>query len=225
VRCDTFYFSALASVLQHFFTRTFDVLKCWPSTPLLRDSLCSIHRRIPKRLLGTPCRTEHRNESWAIPFACRATPSATSEHLVELLAHRQSLGPCRFLRFLSTEAPSLHQSYPASSVLRAPPHPKRPAVSRELPVDPYRDHRGTSRCAWSLCLHAVAIPGRSDGFVRSYDSLASAFPRYRGGFGSCVNGFEACSAFTHVTPARSPSRLCDPLPPEASAVSLPPLLL
>jgi hypothetical protein len=42
-------------------------------------------RRTPSRLLGTPCRTAHRSETWAIPSPCRATPSATSEHLVELL--------------------------------------------------------------------------------------------------------------------------------------------
>src|SRR5258708_4071285 len=41
--------------------------------------------RMPKRLLGTPCRTGHRSESWAIPSLCRATPSATSEHSMELL--------------------------------------------------------------------------------------------------------------------------------------------
>jgi len=43
--------------------------------------------------------------------------------------------------------------------------------------------------------------------------------------GSCINLFEACSAFTHVTAcmlAESPLR---PSTPKASAASLPPLLL
>src|SRR5438046_9537442 len=40
---------------------------------------------MPTHPLGTPCRTERRSENWAIPSLCRATPSATSEHLVELL--------------------------------------------------------------------------------------------------------------------------------------------
>src|SRR6266404_3056605 len=84
---DTFYFSALASVRPT--TSSPHTLRC-PRTfgrlrLLLRDSLCNIHRRRPSRLLGTPCRTEHRSETWAIPSLCRATPSATSEHLVELL--------------------------------------------------------------------------------------------------------------------------------------------
>ena len=70
------------------------------------------------------------------------------------------------MRFLSTEAPSLHRSYPASSVLRAPPpsHTAR-SVSRELPVDPYRDHRWDFPCcAWSpLRTCRRQYPGRSDG--------------------------------------------------------------
>jgi len=56
-----------------------------------------------------------------------------------------------FLRPSLTEVPSLRRSYPASSVLRTspPPHTARP-VSRELPVDPYRDHRwGFPCCVWS----------------------------------------------------------------------------
>src|SRR6266478_1522510 len=89
---DTFYFSALASVRPT--TSSPRILRCPQMFGrlrlLLRDSLCSIHRRMPKRLLGTPCRTEHRNESWAIPSLCRATPSATSEHLARI-SHQVSV--------------------------------------------------------------------------------------------------------------------------------------
>jgi len=56
-----------------------------------------------------------------------------------------------FLRPSLTEVPSLHRSYPVSSVLRASPSPQtaRP-VSRELPVDPDCDHRwGFPCCLWS----------------------------------------------------------------------------
>jgi hypothetical protein len=84
---DTFYFSALASVRPT--TSSPRTLRC-PQTfgrlpLLLRGSLCNIHRRMPSHLLGTPCHTRHRSENWAIPSLCRATLSATSEHLVELL--------------------------------------------------------------------------------------------------------------------------------------------
>src|ERR1700757_2074161 len=45
----------------------------------LRHWLCSVRRRKPKRLCGTPCHTARRSGSWALPSLCRATPSATSE--------------------------------------------------------------------------------------------------------------------------------------------------
>src|ERR1035438_2095268 len=72
---------------------------------------------------------------------------------------------CCLLRPSLTEAPSLRRSYPASAVLRTspPPHTARP-VSRELPVDPDRDHRwGFPCCVWSP-LHTCHrhYPGRSD---------------------------------------------------------------
>ena len=119
-----------------------------------------------------------------------------------------------FLRPPLTEAPSLHRSYPASSVLRTspPPHTARP-VSRELPVDPYRDHRwGFPCCVWSpMPTCHRHYPGRSDGACslvplhRQRPSLCNSQ------VGSCNCFFGACSAFTHVmacTLAESPS---DPL--------------
>src|SRR5580692_1861019 len=95
--------------------------------------------------------------------------------------HRQSLCLRRFLRFLSTEAPSLHRSYPVSSVLRASPspHTARPG-SHELPVDPDCDHRwGFPCCIWSpMSACRRHYPGRID----ETDSLitapsTAAFPR------------------------------------------------
>jgi len=44
--------------------------------------------------------------------------------------------------------------------------------------------------------------------VRSYDSIVFGLPTNRGRVGSCIVGFGACSAFTHVTAcmlAKSPS--------------------
>jgi hypothetical protein len=70
------------------------------------------------------------------------------------------------LRPPSTEAPSLHRSYPASSVLRAsPPSQTARPVSHELPVDPNRNHRWDFPCcAWStLPACRRQYPGRSDG--------------------------------------------------------------
>src|SRR5216683_698585 len=95
--------------------------------------------------------------------------------------HRQSLCLRRFLRFLSTEAPSLHRHYPASSVLRASPSPQtaRPS-SRELPVDPDCDLRwGFPCCLWSpMSACRRHYPGRSDGTASlSNAPSTSAFPR------------------------------------------------
>jgi hypothetical protein len=119
-----------------------------------------------------------------------------------------------FLRPSLTEAPSLHRSYPASSVLRTspPPHTARP-VSRELPVDPYRNHRwGFPCCVWSpLRTCHRHYPGR-------FHRACSLVPLHgqrpslcNSQVGSCNCFFGACSAFTHVmacTLAESPS---DPL--------------
>jgi hypothetical protein len=103
----------------------------------------------------------HRNEIRHV------TPSATSEHnlgVARLIVNPHVL--CRFLRWSLTEVPSLHRSYPASSVLRTspPPHTARP-VSRELPVDPDCDHRwGFPCCVWSPMRTCHRhYPGRSEG--------------------------------------------------------------
>ena len=72
-------------------------------------------------------------------------------------------------------------SFPASSVLRAsPPSQSARPVSRELPVDPHRDHRWDFPCCvWSpspACRRQY--PGRFDGilFARTIPPT-SAFPR------------------------------------------------
>jgi hypothetical protein len=157
------------------------------------------------------------------------TPSATSENnlgVVRLIANLPFYR--RFLHPPSTEAPSLHRSYPASPVLRAsPPSQSARPVSHELPVDPNCNHRWDFPCCvWStLPAYRRQYPGRSDGIcslVRFHSLRPSPKP---GRVGSCISLFEACSAFTHVTActlAESPMR---PSTPKASAASLPPPLL
>src|SRR5437016_3520518 len=230
---DTFYFSALASVRPTTSSphtprcpRTFGRLRL-----LFRDSLCNIHRQMPSRLLGTPCRTEHRSDSWAIPSLYRATPSATSEPLVELLGSspipRSFVASCVSfqLRLLSsTGITRFHRSY---EPLR---HPKRPGLSlASCQLIHTAITAGTSRVALSPLFFLLACrrqyPGRSDGICSlvRFRQLRPSLDRRR--VGSCITLFGACSAFTRVTAcmlARSPLR---PSAPEASAVSLPPLLL
>jgi len=106
-----------------------------------------------------------------------------------------------FLRPSLTEVPSLHRSYPASSVLRTspPPHTAQP-VSHELPVDPDCDHRwGFPCCVWSpMPTCHRHYPGRCDGAC-SLVSLHRRRPSLcNSQVGSCNCCFGTCSAFTHV---------------------------
>src|ERR1700757_1663915 len=120
---------------------------------------------------------------------------------MELLGSSPVPRPLSLVAFVLTEAPFLHRHYPASSVVRAspPPHTARP-VSRELPVDPYRDLRwGFPCCLWSpMRTCRRHSPGRSDRACslvhlhRQRPSLCNSQ------VGSCNCCFGACSAFTHV---------------------------
>jgi hypothetical protein len=132
-----------------------------------------------------------------------------------------------FLRLLSTKAPSLPRRYPASSVLRASPPPQtaRPD-SHELPVDRIPITAGASRVtSGPLCLHAVATTpaGPMDLSARLFPST-SAFPRFRAGrlLHCLFRGLHSVYIITAYKLAKSPAR---PSTSEASAASLPPLLL
>jgi hypothetical protein len=89
--------------------------------------------------------------------------SRTQAGVARLIVNPQVLR--RFLRLSLTEVPSLRRSYPASAVLRTspPPHTARP-VSRELPVDLYRDHRWGFPCCVRSPMPACHrhYPGRFD---------------------------------------------------------------
>src|SRR4029077_19659778 len=89
---------------------------------------------------------------------------------------------------------------PAAAGASPPPHTARP-VSRELPVDPDRDHRwGFPCCLWSpLRTCHRHYPGRFNGAC-SLVCLHCQRPSPRNSkVGSCNYFFGACSAFTHVT--------------------------
>src|SRR6266478_2008261 len=213
VAVDTFYFSALASVRPT--TSSPHTLR-YPRRSghlllLLRHWLCNIHRRRPSRLLGTPCRTEHRSESWAIPSLCRATPSATSERLVELLGSspipRSFVASCVSFQLRplpSTGVARLHRYY---EPLR---HPKRPGLSlASCQLIHTAITAGTSRVAHDpLCLHAVAnTPAGRMEFVRSYDSIRFGLPTNRGGSAPALSVSGPAQRSLTLRPARSPSRL------------------
>src|SRR5215471_5523488 len=165
---DTFYFSALAPVRPT--TSPLRTLRC-PQTfghprLVLRHWLCNSRKRKPTRLVDTPCRTEHRSGNWAIPSLCRATPSATSEHLVELLGSSpifpSFVASCVSfqLRLLpSTGITRLHRYF---EPLRHPIRPGLPLTSCQLIVCAIT--AGASRVALGPLLPACRrqCPGRTD---------------------------------------------------------------
>ena len=121
------------------------------------------------------------------------------------------LSPIGTSASIAAQAPSLHRSYPASSVLRAsPPSQTARPVSRELPVDPHCNYRWDFPCcAWSpLRTCRRQYPGRSDGilFARTIP-FASAFPETVAG--RLLHQLFSGPAQRSLTlrPARSPSRL------------------
>ena len=119
--------------------------------------------------------------------------------------------PLPILRATSPEAPSLHWSYTASSVLRAsPPSQTARPFSHELPVDPHRDHRWDFPCcAWStLPACRRQYPGRSDGIC---SLIRFGLPRNRGGSAPALSVSGPAQRLLTLRPACSPSRQCDPL--------------
>ena len=163
------------------------------------------------------------------PFACHATPSATSEHLVELLGSSPI-----FLSFAACCVSFQLRPLPSTGITRLQRyceplrHPSQPGLSlTSCQLIRTAITAGTSRVVYGpLCRHAVAnAPAgltESCSLVSFHQLRPSPKP---GRVGSCINVFEACSAFTHVTAcllAESPKR---PSTPEASAASLPPLPL
>jgi hypothetical protein len=157
------------------------------------------------------------------------TPSATSENnwgVIGFIANLPFLR--RFLRPPSTEAPSLYRSYPASSVLRAsrPSQSARP-FSHELPVDPkprsplglpvlrmvhfaYMPSLIPRQVEWNLFAHTIPS--------------TSAFPETGAGrhLHHCFRGLLSVHSRYGLHARQVALRLSAP---EASAVSLPPLLL
>src|SRR5438309_3317030 len=226
-----FYFSALASVRPT--TSSPRTLRCPQMFGrlrlLLRDSLCSIGRRMPKRLLGTPCRKEHRSESWAIPSLCRATPSATSEHLVELLGSspipRSFVASCVSFQLRPLPSTGVTRFHQYSEPLRHPIRPSPSLTSCQLIAIAIT--AGVSRVASGpLCLHAVAnTPASLAESVRSYYSVSIGLPSIRGGSAPASPVSGPAQRSLTLRPTRSPSRQMRPSTPEAPAASLPlPLL-
>jgi len=143
----------------------------------------------------------------------RVTPPATPEHNSGWLDSSSIPHVLRcFLRPSLTEVPSLRRSYPASSVVRTSPPPRtaRP-VSRELPVDPFGDHRwGFPCCVWSpMPTCRRHYPGRFDGTdsLVLFFSINIGLPQLHGGLAPALIVSRPAQRLLTLRPARSPSRL------------------
>jgi hypothetical protein len=121
---------------------------------------------------------------------------------------------------LERQLASLHRLLPSTGVtrlrqyyepLRHPSQPGRSLASCQLIHTAIT--AGTSRVAYGpLCLHAVAnTPAGLMEFVRSYDSTNFGLPQNRGGSAPALVFSRPAQRSLRLRPARSPSRLCDPL--------------
>jgi len=146
----------------------------------------------------------------------RATPSAVSEHVAELLGFPISWSfatscVCLELRSLpSTGITRLQRYY---EPLRHPRAPGLALTGVRLIIPDLAMGLPVLR-ALSLCTCCRHYPGAADGRTpRSYSPVRISLPRKGYRVGLHIDLFEDCSAFTHVaarTLARSPIR--DPLP-------------
>ena len=171
-----------------------------------------LSRQCPHRAGITPCT---RSETWAIPSLCRATPSATSEHLVELLGSspipRSFVASCVSFQLRLLPSTGITRLCRYCEPLR---HPTRPGLSlTSCQLIHTAITAGTSRVAHGpLCLHAVAnTPAGRMELVRSYDSIRFGLPRNRGGSAPASLFSGPAQRSITLRPARSPSRLRDSL--------------
>src|SRR5437763_5972631 len=175
---------------------------CWSGTG---------HRHAPECRRGLSCRTGRRSDNRLLPSLSRVTPSAASEHFLELLGCpiSRSLTACcvclelrplpspGITRFQRYYEPLRHPGAPGLSLtgvrLIIPDHASGFPVLRALPL-------GT------CCRH---YPGAANGRTRrSKSPIRVSLPRFHYRVGLHIDLFEVCSAFTRVaacTLARSPN--------------------
>ena len=116
-------------------------------------------------------------------------------------AHRQSPDPLRFRKRSRSQGPSLHRSYPASSVLRPCPTPATAAVQAGVEAATLAA-TGLPRCADYLSDVLFPLPRRIERVHLSISSPSARPSPLKGRVGIRDFTFEACSGFTHVTARR-----------------------
>src|SRR5271167_4204119 len=185
--------------------------------PLRRHWLCSRRKRTPECPSGTPCHTERRNESQAIPSLSRVTPSATSEYFLELLGSSPiflpSLLPCVNLQLRLLPSPGitrLHRYY------EPPRHPKRPGLalaSCQLILNRQDHPMGLPVLPLIPSAYMPSPLPRQDQwnpFARTVP-LDYGLPLKNGGSAPALVVSRPAQRLLGLWPARSPSRHRDPL--------------
>ena len=151
-----------------------------------------------------------RSDSRLLPSLSRATPSAASEHVSELLG-------CPISGSLTTSCVCLElRPLPSTDITRLQRyceplrHPNAPGLSLtgvRLIIPDHASGLPVLR-ALSLCTCCRHYPGAADGRTcRSKIAQPVSLPRFHFRVGLHIDLFEDCSAFTHVaacTLARSP---------------------
>ena len=162
-----------------------------------------------RREASIDCRTGRRSDNRLLPSLSRATPSAASEHVSELLGcpiSRSLTACCVCLELRPLPSTGITRLLRYYEPLR---HPSAPSLSltgvRLIP-----DHASGFPVlrALSLCTCCRHYPGAADGrSPRSKSPIRISLPRFHFRVGLHIDLFEDCSAFTRVaacTLARSP---------------------
>jgi hypothetical protein len=212
VAVDRFGFSALAPV--HPTTVPRRTVRCPRKSGgpllLLHHWLGSVRRHTPEHLSDTPCRTAHRNESRAIPSLLRATPSATSERLMELLGSspipRSFVASCVRLKLRSLPFAGVTRLHRYYGPLRHPTRPGLALASYRLILTAIS--AGASRVASGLLgVHAIAItPAGSMEHIRSSLSIDCGLPCETVRSAPATVFSRPAQRLLTLWPARSPSR-------------------
>src|SRR6202048_156024 len=173
--------------------------KSWPSTPGAPTACAGAsscwsgtgHMHAPEYLHGSSCRTRHRSDSQLLPSLSRATPSAASEHVSELLG-------CPISRSLTACCVCLElRPLPSTGITRLPRyceplrHPSAPGLSLagvRLIIPDHASGLPVLR-ALSLCTCCRHYPGAAAGRTpRSSHPAVSAFPGRVAG-SACTSSF------------------------------------
>ncbi len=146
------------------------------------------YRHSPQRPTRCLCTSQGSSTlAWPSGIAFVAA-SGSSQALLDPSVNR--LSPVLLRPHPGTRAPSLHRSYPASSVLRAPPSPTRASTPKAL-LTCRRSLEWASRVSRpSLLACCRPPPRRSESVVSSRLPIRASLPPVQAGsaFASCISG-------------------------------------